>query len=160
MPAVGRVHRLIALRGSELVSVAGLFYRHPRSDPRRRAGAQRVGVKSLRGADASRALAPVAEKYRRGIIQMPRLNPNCAGDFLSVQLKLDDIFGLDAQPVCHTGTNEHGVVPGKLSHRLWQFLQPAVVGELSVVDSRVAPNVEFDCLRMARRYLRDLRRNR
>src|SRR5208283_1604665 len=75
---------------------------------------------------------------------MPYLNPNWALDFLPVQFKFDDIASLDLQPVRHLGTNEHSIVPSKLGHRLGKFLQPADVGELSVVDAGVAADVELD----------------
>ena len=75
---------------------------------------------------------------------MSGLNPDRAGDFLAVQFEFDNVFDFDLQPLRHLGTDEDGVVPGELGHRLGQFLQPAVVGELSVVDGGIAAEVELD----------------
>ena len=115
-----------------------------RGEPRRRAGAQRIGIEALRGSDSAGAAAAVTEEYRDRIVRMARLNPYRAGNFLSVQLKLDDVFRFDLHPLRHFGADEHGVVPGELGHRLGQLLQPAVVGELAVVDGGIAANVEFE----------------
>ena len=82
---------------------------------------------------------------------MAGLNPDRAGDFLPVQLEFDHVFDFDLQPLRHLGTDEHGVVPGELGHRLGQFLQPAVVGELSVVDGGIAADVELDGVRVGQR---------
>src|SRR5260221_14794417 len=103
MSAIGRVHRLVALRGGEFVSLGGLANRYSAGDPRCSAGAKSVGVEALRGANAPGALAPVAEKHCDRIIGMPGLNPNRARNFLPVQLKLDHIFGLDALLLRHPG---------------------------------------------------------
>jgi hypothetical protein len=75
---------------------------------------------------------------------MSCLNPDWAVNFFSVQLKFDDIFGLDLQALRHLGADEDSVVPGQFRHWLGQFLQPPVVGELSVVDGGVAAEVELD----------------
>src|SRR5271168_2405949 len=75
---------------------------------------------------------------------MSGLNPDWAGDLLSIQFQFDNVFHFNLEPLGHLGTDEHGVVPGELGHRLGQFLQPAVVGELSVVDRGIAADVEFD----------------
>ncbi len=75
---------------------------------------------------------------------MACLNPYRAGDFLAVQLQFDNVFTFDLQALRHLGADEHGIVPGELGHRLGQFLQPAVVGELSVVDGGIAADVELD----------------
>ena len=150
MAAVGRVHRLVALRGSELVGVAGFADLHAGGDPRRGAGAQGVGVETLRGADASGARASVAEKHCDRIVGMAGLNPDRAFDLFAIQLKLDDVFGADAKALGHLRADEHGIVPSELVHRLGQFLQPAVVGELSVVDGGVAADVELDGVGVSR----------
>ena len=76
MAAVGRVHRLHALRGGELVGVASLADLNAGGDPRRGAGAQRVRVEALRGADAAGALAAVAEGDGDGVVGMAGLNPD------------------------------------------------------------------------------------
>jgi hypothetical protein len=49
---------------------------------------------------------------------MSGLNPDGAGDFLAIQFQLDDVFSFDLQPLRHLGTDEHGIVPGELGHRL------------------------------------------
>src|SRR5580704_5747393 len=98
----------------------------------------------MRGADASGALASVAECDRNGVVRMSCLNPDGSGDFLTVQFELDDVFGRDAETLRHRGAHLDGVVPSELRHRLGKFLQPAVVGELPVVDGRVASDVELD----------------
>ena len=64
--------------------------------------------------------------------------------FLPFSSKFDDVFGGDAEALRHLGADLDGVVPGELVHRLGEFLQPAVVGELSVVDGGVAADVELD----------------
>src|SRR5580704_3125509 len=75
---------------------------------------------------------------------MAGLNPNRAPNFLAIQFQLDNVIDLNLQPLRHLGTDEHGVVPSELGHRLGQFLQPAVVGELPVVDGGIAADVELD----------------
>ena len=60
MAAVGRVHALVALGGGQLVSFSGLADLQAGGDPRRGAGAQRVGVEADRGADAAGAFAAVS----------------------------------------------------------------------------------------------------
>src|SRR6202140_4585002 len=75
---------------------------------------------------------------------MSGLNPDGAGDFFAVEFKLDYIFGFDAQALRHRGTDLDSVVPSELVHRLGEFLEPAVVGELSVVDGGIAADVELD----------------
>ena len=95
MGAVGRVHRLVALGGGELVGVSGLAYLYAGGDPRGGGGAQGVGVEALRGADASGALASVAEGDGDGVVGMSGLNPDGAGDFLAVQFEFDYVFGCD-----------------------------------------------------------------
>ncbi len=142
--AVGRVHPLIALRGGEHVFVAGLANLYAGGDPRIGAGAQRISVETLTGADAAGALAAVAQSDGDRIVGMPDLHPNRARNFFAVEFEFDYVDGFYAQAVGHLGTHEHGIVPGELRHRLGQFLQPAVVGELAVVDGGVATDVEFD----------------
>src|SRR5947209_60487 len=75
---------------------------------------------------------------------MSGLNPDWAGNFLSVQLEFDDVLAGDLQALGHFGAEEDGVVPGELRHWLGKFLEPAVVGELSVVDGGIAAEVELD----------------
>ena len=48
------------------------------------------------------------------------------------------------------GTHQDRIVPGELVHRLGQFLQPAVVGELAVVDGGIAAEVDLDGLLIRR----------
>ncbi len=75
---------------------------------------------------------------------MAGLNPDRAGDFLAVQFEFDHVFNFDLQALRHLGADEDGIVPDQLGHRLGQFLEPAVVGELSVVDGGVTADVELD----------------
>ena len=61
MAAIGRVHRLVALRRCELVCFAGLANLQAGCEPWRSARAQRIGIEALRSSDAAGALAAVAE---------------------------------------------------------------------------------------------------
>src|SRR5258707_8834491 len=88
---------------------------------------------------------------------MAGLNPDRAGDFLSVQFEFDNVFDFDLEALRHLGADEHGVVPSELGHRLGEFLQPAVVGELSVVNGGVATDVELDGAGVRLRRLRSTR---
>ena len=144
VPAVRGVHGLVALRGGELVSFSGLVDLQACGDPRRGGRAQRIRAKSLSSSHAAGARAAVAESDGDRIVRMACLNPNRAGDLLAVQLKLDHVFGLDPEPLRHLGTDEHGIVPGELGHRLGELLKPAVVGELAIVDGGIAAEVELD----------------
>ena len=81
---------------------------------------------------------------RDGVVGMSGLNPDGACDFLAVQFEFDNVFRCELQALRHFGTDLHGVVPGELGHRLGKFLQPAVVGELSIPDGGVAADVELD----------------
>ena len=112
----------------------------------------------MRGADASGALASVAEGDGDGVVGVSGLNPDGAGDFLAVQFEFDHVFGGDVETLRHRGTDLDGVIPGELVHRLGEFLQPAVVGELSVVDGGVAADVELDGVGVNRGKRRDPRR--
>ena len=69
-----------------------------------------------------------------GVIGMAGLNPRGAFDFFAVEFQLEHVFGSNLHPLGHLGADLDGIVPGELVHRLGQFLQPAVVGELAVVD--------------------------
>src|SRR5580704_9844422 len=159
MAAIGRVHRLITLGGGEVVDVSGFADGHAAGEPRGGAGAERVSVESLGGADAAGALAAVAEKNGDRVVGMAGLNPDGAGDFFAVQFKLDHVFRGNLQPVGHLGADQDRVVPGELGHRLGQFLQPAVVGKLSVVDGGVAADVELDRVGIGFRQVADFRGN-
>ena len=75
---------------------------------------------------------------------MSGLNPGCAADLHSIQFELKNIFGDDLHALGHLRAEADNVVPRKLVERLREFLQPAVVGELSVVDSGITADVELD----------------
>src|SRR5581483_3475999 len=102
------------------------------------AGAEFVGVEALPGADAAGAGATVTERDADEVVGMSGLNPYGAFEFPAVQFEFDNIFRGELQTVGHLGTNEDRVVPSELRHRLGKFLQPAVVGELAVVDRGIA----------------------
>src|ERR1700723_1474656 len=114
MAAIGRVHRLIALRGGELISFSSLADLNAGGDPRRRTGAQRISIETNRSPDTAGAFAPVTEGYRNRVVGMSSLNPDRAGDFLAVQFEFDNIFDFDLQPLRHRGTDLHAAVPSKL----------------------------------------------
>ena len=97
MGAVGRVHALHALSGGELVHVSGFANLYAGGDPRGGRGAECVGVEALRSSHTSGALASVAEHDRDGVVGMSGLNPDGAGDFLTVQFEFDDVFGGDVE---------------------------------------------------------------
>ena len=96
--------------------------------------------------DPPGATAPVTQKYGDGIVGMADLDPDRSGHLLAVEFEFDQVFGFDLHALGHGRTHQHRVVPGELVHRLGQFLQPAVVGELSVVDGGIAAEVDFDGL--------------
>ena len=77
---------------------------------------------------------------------MAYLNPDWGRYFLSVEFELDQIFGLDSHALSHCGPHQDRVVPGELVHGLGQLLQPAVVGELAVVDRGIAAEINLDGL--------------
>src|SRR5580698_9936924 len=144
MAAVGRVHRLHALRGGELVGGSGFGDLHTRSDPGICGGAKLVGVEALGGTDAASVGASVAERDGDGVVGMPGLNPDSALSFLPVEFEFDYVIHGEVEALGHLGADLDGIVPGELRHRLGEFLEPAVVGELSVVDGGVAADVELD----------------
>ncbi len=41
-------------------------------------------------------------------------------------------------------THQCGIVPGELRHRLWQFLEPTVIREASVINGGIWPEKEFE----------------
>src|SRR5438094_5373630 len=45
--------------------------------------------------------------------------------------------------VRHCYPDQHGIVPCHLGHRLWKFLQPAVVGETAVPNRRIPAEVDL-----------------
>src|SRR5262245_26648761 len=56
-----------------------------------------------------------------------------------------------AEALGSSWTDERGVVPGELGQRLWQLLQPTVVGKAAVEDRRVGLKTNFQrvsCLRL------------
>src|SRR5581483_6260647 len=79
---------------------------------------------------------------------MPRLNPYGSGDHLAVQLDLDDVFGLDAHALSHSGTHHDRIVPSQLGHRFGQFLKPAVIRETAIKHGRITPVIDLDRVRI------------
>src|SRR5580658_6460944 len=142
--AIGRIHGLHALRGGKLVGGSGFGDLQARGDPRIGAGAKFVGVEALRGTDAASMGASVAEGDGDGVVGMPGLNPDSALSFLPVEFEFDYVIHGEVKTLGHLGADLDGIVPGELRHRLGEFLEPAVVGELSVVDGGVAADVELD----------------
>ena len=86
---------------------------------------------------------------------MSGLNPDGALNLFAVQFEFDYVHRHDVETLGHLGADEHGVVPGELRHRFGEFLQPSVVGELSVVDGGIAADVELDGVGVALRSKRD-----
>ncbi len=165
--AGGRLHGLIALGRGQLVRASNLANHNAAGKPGRGAGAQRVHIETGARADAAGAAASVAQKYGDGIIGMANLDPDRSGHLLAIEFKFDQVFGFNPHAVGHSRTHQHRVVPGELVHRLGQFLQPAVVGKLSVVDGGIAAEVDFDGLGVGARrgwktraLVRDLLRQR
>src|ERR1700690_1450895 len=78
------------------------------------------------------------------MIRMSGLNPDGACNLGSVEFERDHVHRLDAFARGHLRADLDGVVPRQLRERFWQFLQPAVVSELAVVDGGIAADVYFE----------------
>src|SRR5712691_8812785 len=115
-------------------------------EPWSRAVPQGINIEPGIVAGAADALAAVAEKYSHGVVRMAGLNPDRQLKRFSVQLELDHVSALHADALGHLGTQLQRIVPGHLAHRFGQFLQPAIVGKLAVVDAGVAAEVDLDCV--------------
>ena len=61
--------------------------------------------------------------------------------------QLDDVFVLDAEPLCQGRAQERGIVPRELRERLGQLLEPAVIGPPAVPDRRVGPEDDLEAFR-------------
>ncbi len=68
---------------------------------------------------------------------LSRQNPNGCLHFASLILKLDHFLIAQAQTFSRGWADQCCIVPGEACVRLWQLLQPAIVGKLSVVNMRV-----------------------
>ncbi len=109
----------------------------PPANDRRVGRANRVAVVAHARADAARARAPVAEVDRDGTGDVTRLNECRPGHGPAAHRDRHVVAVADAELLRGRRRHQHGVVPRELRQRLGQFLQPAVVGEATVVDRRV-----------------------
>ena len=148
MCAVGRVHGLIALGGSEFVGRARFREFASGRDPQRRRRAQRVDIEAGARSGATGARASVAKVDGDGIVGMSGLHPDRPGDFAPREFDRDHVLRLELFALGHLGADQDGVVPGQFRHRLGKFLQPAVVGELAVVNGRVSAEIDFEGFRV------------
>ena len=48
------------------------------------------------------------------------------------------------------GADQRGIIPGKFRDRFRQFLEPAIIGEASIVDTGIGPEEELDFIKRAR----------
>src|SRR5438132_336982 len=151
------LHVEMKLRNREQIWVATpLFNLYGRARPGRIRGANLISIKAMGGADATRQLAAVAEMYGDHPVRLAGRYPggNCVADRATLVFDLQrvdvnvaaffaDLF-FQAQLLGSVWTNQSGVVPGYLRQRLWQFLQPAVVGETTVVDRGIRSKHNFE----------------
>src|SRR5438309_1994380 len=96
------------------------------------------------GSGAAGARAAVAKVDGDGIVGMSGLHPDRPGDFAPREFDRDHVLRLELFALGHLGADQDGVVPGQFRHRLGKFLQPAVVGELAVVNGRVSAEIDFE----------------
>ncbi|PYX22190.1 MAG: hypothetical protein DMG82_15295 [Acidobacteria bacterium] len=143
MCAVGRVHGLIALGGSEFVGRARFREFASGRDPQRRRRAQRVDIEAGARSGATGARASVAKVDGDGIVGMSGLHPDRPGNFAPREFDRDHVLRLELFALGHLGADQDGIVPGQFRHRLGKFLQPAVVGELAVVNGRVSAEIDL-----------------
>jgi hypothetical protein len=103
-----------------------------------------VGVEARARSCAARFRSAVAQMHRDCVIGMSRLNPDRAGHFAASYFELNHVHAGEAFALGHLGADQDGIVPSQLRHRLRQFLQPAIVRELAVVDRGIAAEIDFE----------------
>ena len=129
-------HRMVALGRREQDRFAGPA--HVAAGKRQGVcRANRVAVVAHARADPARARAPVAEVHRDGTGDVTRLNECRPGHRAAAHRDRHVVAVADAERLRGRRRHQHGVVPRQLRQRLGEFLQPAVVGEATVVDRRV-----------------------
>ena len=134
----------MSLRIRENIHRTGFRNLYPAREPRSRAVTQRVNVKAHGCASATGATATVAKEGGERIIGMTCLNPNWQLKRFPIELDLHHVSAFHGQSIGHLGRHLQRIVPGHLAERRGKFLQPAVVGELAVVNAGIATEVQLD----------------
>ena len=145
------LERVVLLRNGHDLAVAGLAHRNARADPGTRGISKLVGVESDFVADLSHARTAVAEVNQQRFIRLARHNPGRSGH------RVCQLYQLAVRYAVLGGgrrTHHHGVVPGKLRQRPWQFLEPGVVREAAVADHRAGAEQQLLPRRTWRRQTR------
>src|SRR6266496_3674938 len=96
---------------------------------------------------------------RNHVIGLSRQNPcgNCFANSAAIKLQFNlinesfatllflfVIWQRQAELLCSVRTDERDILPGKFRQGLWQFLQPAVVCEATIVDSWIGAENQFE----------------
>ncbi len=151
-------HAEVILRASERIILAGFFDGAAGGGgrPKRVRSAHGVGIETLVRAGVARLLAAVSQRQDHDAIGLARQPPRGSGDFAVRKRNVNDVrINLAVLPATRPdvvrqaqlsrclGADQRGIVPGELGDRLWQFLQPAVIGETPVVDARIGAEDEF-----------------
>ena len=142
-------HRVVVLGLRQRVGAAGRAERAAGEIGSFRC-AQQVGVAPgtvalcVGGAgDPAGEVAAVTEVERHRVVRLSRHLPDGQLEFPPAGGHRDEVLVLETQRPGGGGTDQGGVVPGQLGHRVRQFLEPAVVGEATVVNRRGTPEDDF-----------------
>src|SRR5438093_379565 len=113
-------------------------------------GSDRIGIEAGAVSDLACARPAVAEMQRDTLVGMARNDPGRSSQGSPFVAQLDEVGkypsmfsapGADlvrqSQPLGSFRTDESSIIPGKLSQRFRQLLQPTVVGEAAVEKRRV-----------------------
>src|SRR5690349_1746420 len=78
------------------------------------------------------------------ILRLSWCNPYRASDRPFLKMQFNDSVVRQAMPLCQSRANQHRIIPREFRGGLWAFLQPAVIGELSIPEVGVGPKVDFE----------------
>ncbi len=107
-------------------------------------GAQDVSIRSHASRQLFGAFAPVSEVNGDGVFGVPGRDEHGQVEDSTLPSHLDDVFILDREARRRARTEECRIAPGQLGEGLGELLQPAVVGETSVVDAGVRQEAELE----------------
>ena len=132
---IAPLHREMVLRRRQLMAPARALGLQTAAEPGS-PSQQRIGVEARAAADLSGLGTPVAERDRDAVVSLPRQDQTALAR-AARRFQRHEVTIVEAEPLCRRRANQRGIVPGQFGERLGQFLQPTVVVEFAVPESRV-----------------------
>src|SRR6185312_3488235 len=139
------LHAMVKLRDRQGLVGSGLA-QAALGDPRLISGPYAVSVIAEAVADASGALASIAKRQGNRVLGLARHDPGRPDDAAIADHDLEIVAVGNGQSLRKRWTHRDDITPGQRRQRLWQFLQPADIGELSVPNCRVGPEDDVEAL--------------